>query len=109
MTDEAEEPENQQNNENSPEHKVSFGLSFFCFVSGGEVALIVFSRASQFFDQFLSFLWKSYGLLSDIRVETTTAFPSFVLSRQISLLVADEFKVVRRFQPFPCNLSKASA
>lgn len=28
MTDEAEKPENQQNNKDSPEHKVSFGLKF---------------------------------------------------------------------------------
>jgi len=73
MTDEAEEPENQQNNENSPEHKVSFGLSFFCFVSGGDVALIVFFLARQFFDQFYRFCGKAAELLADFRRETTTA------------------------------------
>jgi len=73
MTDEAEEPENQQNNENSPEHKVSFGLSFFCFVSGGDVALIVFFLARQFFERFYRFYGKAADLLSDIRRETTTA------------------------------------
>ena len=72
MTDEAEEPENQQNNENSPEHKVSFGLSFFCFVSGGDVALIVFFLARQFFDQFYRFCGKAAIFPSDIRGETTT-------------------------------------
>jgi hypothetical protein len=59
MTDEAEEPENQQNNENSPEHKVSFGLSFFCFVSGGKVALIVFAARANFSTNFYRFCGKA--------------------------------------------------
>jgi hypothetical protein len=45
MTDESEKPENQQNNKDSPEHKVSFGLSFFSFVRGGAGALMDFSFA----------------------------------------------------------------
>jgi hypothetical protein len=48
MADEAEEPENQQNNKDSPEHKVSFGLSFLCFVRGGLPALMDFSRLARF-------------------------------------------------------------
>ncbi len=49
MADEAEKPENQQNNKDSPEHKVSFGLSFFCFVCGGPAALMDFCRLARFF------------------------------------------------------------
>jgi hypothetical protein len=38
MTDEAEKPENQQNNKDSPEHEFSFRLSFLCFVRGATSA-----------------------------------------------------------------------
>jgi hypothetical protein len=48
MTDEAEKPENQQNNKDSPEHKVSFGLSFYCFVRGGAGALMDFAGGPDF-------------------------------------------------------------
>jgi hypothetical protein len=50
MTDEAEKPENQNNNEDSPEHKISFGLSFFCFVRRPTVALKDFSISQTFGD-----------------------------------------------------------
>jgi hypothetical protein len=50
MADESEKPENQKNNKDSPEHMVSFGLSFFCFVRGAVGALKDFSISQTFGD-----------------------------------------------------------
>jgi hypothetical protein len=48
MADEAEQPENEKNNKDSPEHNVSFRLSFFYFVRCGVGALMDFSEDSDF-------------------------------------------------------------
>jgi hypothetical protein len=51
VTNETEQPENQQNNKDSPEHIIiSFGLSFLCFARGAVGALIDFFLTSQIFD-----------------------------------------------------------
>src|SRR3954447_22062096 len=48
MTDEAEKPENQQHNKNSPEHMFSFELVYFASHPGSRVRLKIFENSSLF-------------------------------------------------------------
>jgi hypothetical protein len=49
LTDETEKPENQENDEDSPEHMFSFWVGFFCFVRGAVGALKVFQNPRGIF------------------------------------------------------------
>src|SRR4051812_47975736 len=48
VTDESEQPENQQHNENSPEHMFSFELVYFASFPGRRVRLKIFGKSSLF-------------------------------------------------------------